>query len=34
MLDGSIAGSGSIIYFGNPTIRRSITGSGNIVGGR
>lgn len=35
VLDGSISGSGSIIYFGNPgTIRRNITGSGNISGGR
>lgn len=34
-LDGTISGSGSIIYFGNPgTVRRNITGSGSIVGGR
>ncbi|MCU0425178.1 MAG: DUF2807 domain-containing protein [Candidatus Kapabacteria bacterium] len=34
-LEGTISGSGSIIYFGNPgTVRRNITGSGSIVGGR
>lgn len=35
VLDATISGSGNIFYYGNPpTIRRSITGSGNIIAGR
>jgi hypothetical protein len=35
MLDGTVSGSGTIFYYGNPpTVRRAVSGSGAIVAGR
>jgi hypothetical protein len=34
-LDGTVTGSGTILYYGNPsTIRRTVTGSGAVVAGQ